>query len=134
MSVLTASKIDISQVTGDQIGACHKVFSGSTAFYMVQSATSDQEYKVSWSKEKGFGCQCKAAEFGNLCWHIKASIACEREVREAVKEMELAIAVQAATSDQETIKAAELAREAPEKVSRKRETACIERKAFSILR
>lgn len=133
--IKAASQISIESVTPEQIGACHKCFSGSTAFYLVESATSDTEYKVSWSKEKGFQCQCKAAEFGNICWHIKASIACAKEEREAVAELHMQIAVQAAMSDERTKQEAEQAKEAPEKVAlKKRATAPYQPKAFSILR
>lgn len=97
MAIRTASQISTSSVTPEQIGKCHKVFSGSTAFYMVESASDpDREYKVSWTRERGFQCQCKAAEYGIICWHIRASIAAAREEREAVAELNRAIAEQAA--------------------------------------
>lgn len=98
MAVLTASNIDVSQISDQQIGACHKVFEGSTAFYMVESATSDQEYSVRFlCKAKGFSCTCKAGQNGRLCWHVKASIAAAREERTALQAIEEAerIATQA---------------------------------------
>jgi hypothetical protein len=149
MAILTASKIDISHITDAQIGACHKFFEGSTPVYKVansQGKIDDNgdiiEYTVRWNgREKGFSCTCKAAEHGSLCWHIRASIACSAEEREAVAELHRLIAeqalethIKAAMSDAETVARAEHAKEAPEKVARKRATAPIERKAFSILR
>ncbi|SRR6266487_1698925 len=96
----TASSIDTATVTPEQIGACHKVFSGSIPFYMVESASDpDKEYKVTWSNARGSQCQCKAALYGNLCWHIRASIACETEVNEALAEIEAAIKAQAVKSE-----------------------------------
>ncbi len=112
--ILTASQISTSSVTDAQIGACHKVFGpDNKPFYMVESASDlDREYKVTWTRERGFQCQCKAAEYGNLCWHIRASIAAAREEREAVAELNRLIAEQAApvTSSAPTIDTATRAR------------------------
>ncbi|SRR6266496_260400 len=96
--ILTASHISTASVTDAQIGACHKVFGpDNKPFYMVESASDSlKEYKVTWSREKGFQCQCRAAEFGKLCWHIRASIACAREEHTALAEIEAAIKAQAA--------------------------------------
>jgi hypothetical protein len=139
--MIKASSINTSNVTDLQIGMCHKIFVGHVAWYKVQSESDPlKEYTVTHTKEKGFTCTCPAGNVGfskckdGICKHVKWSVAASREERAAIKEMELAIAVEKAMSDPETVKSAELAREAPEKVSRKRETAPIERKAFSILR
>src|SRR6266487_5152823 len=133
----TASSIDTATVTPEQIGACHKVFSGSIPFYMVESASDpDKEYKVTWSNARGFQCQCKAALYGNLCWHIRASIACEAEVNDALAEMASLCVPQAATTavvttvDADTLARVQAACEAPAKVSQAKATS----KAFSILR
>jgi hypothetical protein len=138
----------IANVNPEDIGRAHKVFEGSKSFYKVansQEKVDDNgdiiEYSVRHDKATGFTCTCKSGQNGfsncrlGVCSHVLISLACEREVREAIAEMEAAIAVQAAMSDPATIKAAEVAREAPVKAPRKRrETAPIERKAFSILR
>jgi hypothetical protein len=90
-----ASEINISNITNEQIGACHKVLHRAGNFYLVENSqgTLDDaglliEYKVTWTPAKGFQCTCKAAEAGRMCWHIRASVACEAEVRGAMQELE----------------------------------------------
>jgi hypothetical protein len=143
MAIRTAATINTSNVTGDQLGACHKIISSTGNFYKVANSEGridDNgdiiEYSVRFlGKEKGFSCTCKAGQNAKLCWHIKASIACEAEVRNAIAELEAAIAVQKAMSDAATIASAEKAAQAPVKVARKRrETAPYAPRAFSILR
>lgn len=136
-----ASTIDTSTVTDEQIGMCHKVYEGSTPVWMVQSESDElKEYKVKHSKKHGFTCTCKAGQnaFSNCklgyCKHVAWALAASKEERAAIAELQTAIAVQAAMSDPDTIKRAEVARETPTKVKRDRTTAPIERKAFSILR
>jgi|SRR6266496_1073844 len=136
--ILTASHISTTSVTDAQIGACHKVFGpDNKTFYMVASASDpDKEYKVTWSNARGSQCQCKAALYGNLCWHIRASIACEAEVSEALAEMASLCVPQAATTavvtsvDIETLARVQAACEAPAKVSKAKATS----KAFSMMR
>jgi hypothetical protein len=86
--------------TPDQIGKAHKCFSGSTSFYLVETSQDgldgrplqvDEdgaliEYRVSYSKKMGFRCSCKAGEHAKLCWHVRAAIGCEEEVKAAMKE------------------------------------------------
>jgi hypothetical protein len=142
MTIRTASSIDTSKISGDQLGACHKVFEGSTPVYKVANSEGridDNgdiiEYSVRFlGKEKGFSCTCKAGQNAKLCWHIKASIACEAEVRNAIAELEAAIAVQKAMSDAATIASAEKAAQAPVKPARKSGAKAYQPKAFSILR
>jgi hypothetical protein len=141
MVIRTASHISTSSVTDAQIGACHKVFSGATAFYMVESASDpDREYKVSWTREHGFQCQCKAAEYGNLCWHIRASIAAAREEREAVAELNRAIAEQAAKPVASTAPELDTATRARIEAANERQAGKVSRakardsKPFSLLR
>lgn len=139
MTVLTASKISTASITDEQIGACHLVLHSAGNFYKVANSAGKVddngdliEYTVRFNGiEKGFSCTCKAI---GLCWHIKASIAAAKEEREAVAELNKQIAVQAAMSDPATIKAAEVAAEAPVKVARKSSAKAYQPKAFSILR
>ncbi len=95
--------VDTTNVTDEQIGRCHKVFSGSTPFYMVESEQDSlTEYKVRWSKKHGFTCTCEAGQHGfsnckdGICKHVKWAVAASREEREAVAELQAAIAEQAA--------------------------------------
>lgn len=151
MAIRTAASIDTSTITDEQIGKCHKVFGpDNIPFYQVENSDGKLddngdliEYKVTWGKDRGFSCTCKAGQFGTLCWHIKAAVACAREEKAAIAELEAAIALDAqvkkAMSDPETVKRAELAREeAPvkpvQKVKRTRANAPYQAKAFSILR
>jgi hypothetical protein len=82
-------------VTPEQIGACHKCYDCTTRanFYLVENSKGETdengdiiEYKVQYSKEHGFTCDCKAGQNGLLCWHIRASIACAREEKAALAE------------------------------------------------
>lgn len=131
----------IAKVDPIAIGRAHKVFEGSTSFYKVSSSRDETvEYSVKHSKEIGFTCTCEAGLRGfanckvGVCSHVLIALACAREEREAIAELHAAIAVQKAMSDPTTIAQAEQAKEAPEKVARKRETAPYQPKAFSILR
>ena len=79
--------------TSEQIGMCHKFFSGSTSFYLVENSKGETnadgeiiEYKVQYSAKLGFTCTCKAGENAKLCWHLRAAIGCEEEVKAAMKE------------------------------------------------
>jgi hypothetical protein len=122
--IRTAATIDISQVTSEQIGACHKIIHQDGNFYMVESASDpDKEYKVTWSESKGFQCQCKASEYGNLCWHIKASVACSREEREYMSELAASCCVPQA------VKAVEITYTTVDLVTRARIEAASERQA-----
>lgn len=139
--MIKASQINTSAVSGLEIGRCHKIFEGSTPVWMVESESDpDTEYKVKHSKEHGFSCTCKAGLDGfahcsqGVCKHVRWSVAAEAELRAAFKELEAAIAVQTAMSDPETIKAAQVAAEAPIQVKRNRATAPYQPKAFSLLR
>jgi hypothetical protein len=146
--MIKASQIDISTVTGEQIGMCHKVFVGSVVWFKVQSESDPlKEYTVAHSKEYGFTCTCPSGNIGfsnckdGVCKHVKWALACAREEKEAVAELHRLIAeqaleaqVQAAMSDPETIEAAQVAAEAPVKVARKSSAKAYQPKAFSILR
>lgn len=139
--MIKLSQINLSGVSGEQIGMCHKTFEGSQAVWMVQSEQDELvEYKVKHTKEHGFTCTCKAGSVGfsnckdGICKHVRWSVAAEAELRTAMKEMEVAIAVQAAMSDPATIQAAEAAAIAPTVVKRERATAPYQPKAFSILK
>jgi hypothetical protein len=101
--MIKATEINTTGVTPEQIGACHKIFEGSTPAYMVQSESDSLvEYKVRWSKEHGFTCTCKAGKvaFSNCkagyCKHVLWSVAAGREEKEAVAELHRLIAEQAA--------------------------------------
>ncbi len=144
--MIKVSMIDTTNVTPAQIGACHKVLATSGNFYLVESSKGEidpatgyiKEYKVTYCKARGFQCQCKAAEYGNLCWHIRASVAAAREEKEAVNELHRLIAEQSApvlVIDGKQADAATLERvmSAPVKPASKRAKAP-ESKAFSLLR
>jgi hypothetical protein len=98
----TTAQIDISAVTGEQIGRCHKVYDEQARawFYLVESerdlfneANERIEYAVRWSKERGFICTCPAGQDGfsrcaaGVCKHVVWSLACEREVRSELARM-----------------------------------------------
>lgn len=95
---MNATQIDTSNVTDAQIGAAHKCFSGSTPFYLVENSQGKLdddgqliEYRVSYNRSKGFQCTCKAGKEGfarcrQFCWHVRASVACAREEKEALAE------------------------------------------------
>ncbi len=101
MSVKTASEIlKSSSVTSEQIGKAHKVFAeDKTAFYLVENSKGEVdaegliiEYRVTWSRERGFSCTCEAGQEGFIhcsrgyCWHVAAAVACAKEEREAMEE------------------------------------------------
>ena len=99
----SCSEIDTSTVTSQQIGACYKVFVASIPFYKVQSESDPfKQYTISWSREHGFTCTCPSGQHGfsnckdGVCKHCKWALACERETREALAELEAAIKAQAA--------------------------------------
>jgi hypothetical protein len=110
--MIKASTINTNEVTGEQIGRCHKCFEGSTAFYMVENERGDIdpetfeviEYKVTWTREKGFACTCKAGEVAfsqckdGICKHVRWSVACEKEVREALASIDAEIAAEKAAA------------------------------------
>ncbi|GHO51515.1 hypothetical protein [Ktedonospora formicarum] len=101
MAVMTASRIDTSKVTDEQIGRAYKCFeSNGTPFYMVESSRDlfdgegkRVEYKVTWSKQFGFQCTCEAGKYGfkncqkGVCQHVIISVAAAREERAAMKEL-----------------------------------------------
>jgi hypothetical protein len=100
--------VDITNVTPEQIGACHKVFGpDNQPFYLVENSKGelDQdgqliEYRVSFTKGMGFQCTCKAGQEGfahcrSFCWHVRASVACDEEIKQAMKEQERLNAEQA---------------------------------------
>ena len=91
------NEVVTTAVTGEEIGRCYKAFEivngKATAFYMVESSDDPLvEYKVKWDKFHGFTCTCKAGEYGfahckdGICKHVKWSVACAREEREAIAE------------------------------------------------
>jgi hypothetical protein len=93
-----ASEITISNVTDEQIGRCHKCFDDNNkAFYVVESERDSlTEYRVRWSKERGFTCSCKAGEVGfsncrdGVCKHVKWSLAAAKEERDYFASLEQA--------------------------------------------
>ncbi len=91
--MITAAAINTTNVTSEQIGRCHKVFSGSIPFYMVESESDSQvEYKVTWDRAHGFRCTCKSGQAGfsncrhPYCKHVKWSVAAAREEKQAMRE------------------------------------------------
>ena len=147
--MIKTSNIDTSSVTPEQIGRCHKCFSGSVPFYMVESESdSSVEYKVTWDKKHGYRCTCPSGNVGfsnckaGFCKHCRWAYAASMEERQAIAELNAAIAekalqasVQAAMSDERTKQEAEKAKNAPVKVpASKRETAPYQPRPFSILR
>jgi hypothetical protein len=97
MIALNEIKKHIHTVTSEQIGRCHKVLASTGNFYLVESeADSRVEYKVAWTKQHGFTCQCKAGQVGfvhcrnGYCKHVLWSVACEAELQAAMKELEAA--------------------------------------------
>lgn len=100
-----ASEINISNVTANGIGRCHKVFDLQTgkAFYQVESERDSLvEYQVKWSRERGFTCTCPAGERGfsncrdGVCKHVKWSLAASKEERDYFASLETASAPAAA--------------------------------------
>jgi hypothetical protein len=101
--MVKASEINITDVTAEQIGRCHKVYQGSEPVWMVESESDAlTEYKVRYSVEHGFTCTCRAGQVGfsnckeGICKHVKWALAASAEERAAVAELHRAIAEQAA--------------------------------------
>jgi hypothetical protein len=109
--MIKASTINTNEVTGEQIGRCHKCFEGSTAFYMVENERGDIdpetfeiiEYKVTHSIKNGFACTCWAGRDGfahcgtksqGICKHVVWSVAAAKEEREAIKLIESELAAE----------------------------------------
>ena len=95
----SATTVDIAGVTAEQIGKASKVFGpDNKPFYQVENSKGDVDadgyliqYKVTYSRSKGFQCTCKAGQYGfshckSYCWHVKAAVACAREAHEAIAE------------------------------------------------
>lgn len=94
-------------VTSEQIGQAYKCFEGSKAFYKVVNSANQVdddghliEYKVTCRydvelKTWAFNCSCLSGfhNFKNVkhpskvCWHVRAALACAREVKLALKSM-----------------------------------------------
>jgi hypothetical protein len=97
MTLLKASQIDLSGVTDEQKGCAYKTYVGSVPFWKVASASDPfKQHTVTWTKEFGFNCTCPAGMEGfrhckDTCWHVRAALACEAEMREAVAELEAMI-------------------------------------------
>lgn len=137
----SASQIDTMNVTPEQIGRCYKVFgTDGKAFYQVESERDSQvEYQVKWTREHGFTCTCEAGQRGfaqckdGYCKHVRWSVACAKEEREALKELESTLYVQpvavATNVDAETLQRVLNAK--PAKVACRAQTTT---KAFSLLR
>lgn len=96
--IITASKLDLSRITDTMIGRAHKVFEhDGTPFYLVESSEFESngvEYKVTWSKEKGFQCNCASGTEGfrncgkkKVCDHVLISLAAAREEKKAMEEL-----------------------------------------------
>jgi len=106
--MIKASEINTTGVTPEQIGKAHKVLAATGNYYLVENSKGEidpstgyiKEYKVSWAgKARGFSCTCEAGKSGfknGLCWHLKASVACENEVKQAIAELHRLIAEQSA--------------------------------------
>jgi len=93
--MIKASEINITTVTNEQIGRCHKVFSASgEAFYQVESERDSlTEYSVHYSPTHGFTCSCPAGAEGfahcaTVCKHVKWALAAAKEERTAMQEQE----------------------------------------------
>ena len=102
MALITASMLDLTTVTPELIGRAHKCFDAAgKPFYMVESSRdlfdgdgNRVEYKVTWSKEKGFQCTCESGQEGfrgcgmkKVCDHVLAAVAAAKEEREAMKAL-----------------------------------------------
>lgn len=88
-------------VTAEQIGKCTKVydFQLKQNVYLVENSKGETdndgniiEYKVQYSKEHGFTCNCEAgkrpfAHCKNYCWHVRASVAAVVEEATALAEI-----------------------------------------------
>lgn len=99
MAVAIATFIDTSDITSEQIGMAHAVIGpDGKKFYLVENSRGELdgdgnviEYKVTHHPHFGYQCTCKAGQYGfahckNYCWHVRASIACAQEEREAMAE------------------------------------------------
>jgi hypothetical protein len=142
-AMIKASEIDTTNVTPEQIGMVWKYFVGSLPFYKCYSESDPfKQYIISWSREHGFSCTCKAGLNGfanckdGCCKHVKWALACERETRAAIAELEAAITVEknaAPVVDQVTRARIQAANErAATKPASK--AACYQPKGFSLLR
>lgn len=86
-------------VTEAQVSAAHRIvdLAAHQIFYVVESATSDSEYKVIYNRSlKALQClpfsgpACKASENGTPCWHKRAAMAAAAEYkaeRDAMEEV-----------------------------------------------
>lgn len=104
MIAINEIKKHINTVTSEQIGRCHKILASTGNFYLVESESDSLvEYKVCWSKEHGFTCDCKSGQVGfsntrnGYCKHVLWSVACEAEIQQALKE-QIALSEQPAQS------------------------------------
>jgi hypothetical protein len=101
--MLKASDVNTSTVQPSDLGRAHKIICTTGNFYKVQSSRDELvEYSVRYDARKGFTCTCEAGlrAFSRCkdgcCQHVKIAVACEREVRGAIAELEAAIKEQAA--------------------------------------
>lgn len=103
--IIRTEDIDTSDVTGEQIGQCHKCFSKEDGeYYMVANSRGLRdrngqivEYKVTYDIHEGFACTCKSGNFNfancrhfGVCQHVRWSVACEREIRQAMHDLAVA--------------------------------------------
>jgi hypothetical protein len=98
--MLRTKDIDISEVTSEQIGRCHKVWGpDNKPFYQVESESDESvEYEVRHTPQHGFTCTCNAGQVGfsnckATCKHVRWSLACEAEIRAAMEELSSAEAL-----------------------------------------
>jgi hypothetical protein len=90
------------RVSVEQIAAAHRIvdITNHQIFFVVESATSDSEYKVIYNRSlKALQClpfhgpACKASENGRPCWHKRAAMAAAAEYkaeRDAMEEVAMA--------------------------------------------
>lgn len=81
-NAITAN-IDLSTVTFEQMSLCRKVVDPEGNCFLVKSAQGNgEEYKV-WF-DHTIHCTCRSGQHRfknchNYCWHVRASLACQKE-------------------------------------------------------
>lgn len=85
-------------VTSEQIGMAHACSAIGGTYFQVENSrglTNDEgeliEYRVSWSYEYGYQCDCPSGKRGwanvhhksGVCWHVRSACARAIEMREA---------------------------------------------------
>ena len=96
--MINTIEVNYQTVTSEMIGACHKILTCEGNFWKVENSKGELddngdliEYSVKAIKVNGkwhITCDCKAGNEGRNCWHKRAAMAAEAELKAAMVEQE----------------------------------------------